>query len=64
MERVLILNYTVAVDPDPMYRTLTKLHAPPEGLTKVQEENVHVVKGKLKNLVINSVFIINEGESL
>ena len=49
MERVLILNYTVAVDPDPMYRTLTKLHAPPEGLTKVQEENVHVVKGKLKN---------------
>ncbi len=49
MERVLILNYTVAVDPDPMYRTLTKLHAPPEGLTMVQEENVHVFKGKLKN---------------
>ena len=43
------MNYTVAVDPDPIYCTLTKPHAPPEGLTKVHEENLHVVKGILKN---------------
>ena len=40
---------TYAVDPDPLYDTLTNPQEPPDGLTKVQDENVHVFLGKLKN---------------
>ena len=43
------MNLTVAVDPDPINCTFTKLHEPPEALTKVHKENVQVLPGKLKN---------------
>ncbi len=45
----------MAVDPDPVSSTVTKLHESPKGLTKVHEENEHELNGKLKNLVINAV---------
>ena len=43
------------MDPDPINCTFTKLHEPPEALTKVHEENEQEVKGKLKNWVIKTV---------
>ena len=43
------------MDLDPVNCTSTKLHEPPEALTKVHEENVQVLIGKLKNWVIEAV---------
>jgi hypothetical protein len=54
----LIVNFTLAVDPVPTNCTVTKLDEPPEGLTKVHQENEQVLIGKLKKSVIEAVITI------